>query len=95
MNILQYSVVLQRTNNGYCAYSPDIPGCIAADDSFEATLQLIAEAIEFHFEGMLEHGEEIPEPHTLEYHLASGERERSSDDIYAVVKIALPELEVL
>jgi predicted RNase H-like HicB family nuclease len=37
----QYIIVIQRTNNGYSAYSPDVLGCIAADDSFEATLQLM------------------------------------------------------
>lgn len=91
MNTLQYNVVLQRTNNGYCAYSPDVPGCIAADDSFESTLQLMAEAIEFHCEGMMEHSEKIPKSRPLEYHLASGEWERSSDDIYATVVINVPE----
>jgi predicted RNase H-like HicB family nuclease len=92
MNTLQYNIILQRTNNGYCAYSPDVPGCIAADDSFEATLQLMAEAIEFHFEGMLEHGEEIPEPKSLQQHLNSGELELSPDDILTHVTVNVPEL---
>ena len=92
MNTLQYNVVLQRTDTGYCAYSPDVPGCIAADDSFEATLQLMAEAIEFHFEGMMEHGEEIPEPQSLQYHLNSGELEFAPDDILTHVTVSMPEL---
>ncbi|MFY8000053.1 MAG: type II toxin-antitoxin system HicB family antitoxin [Candidatus Kapaibacteriota bacterium] len=92
MTVFQYNIILQRTENGYCAYSPDVPGCIAADDSFEATLQLMTEALEFHFEGMLEHGEAIPEPKTLDYHLLSGEWERSEHDIFAIVKVAIPEL---
>lgn len=92
INISQYNVVLQRTDTGYCAYSPDVQGCIAADDSFEATLQLMAEAIEFHFEGMLEYGEPLPQPRTLEYYLASGEWEHSANDIYAVVTVKVPEL---
>ncbi len=91
MNTFQYNVILQRTGNGYCAYSPDVPGCIAADDSFEATLQLMAEAIEFHFEGMMAHGEEIPEPKSLQYHLNSGELELAPDDILTHVTITTPE----
>jgi hypothetical protein len=41
---------------------------------------------------MMEHGETIPEPKTLDYHLLSGEWERSERDIYAVVNVAIPEL---
>jgi predicted RNase H-like HicB family nuclease len=92
MNTLQYNIILQRTNNGYCAYSPDVPGCIAADDSFEATLQLMAEAIEFHFEGMLEHGSEIPESKSLQHYLNSGELELAPDDILTHVTVNVPEL---
>jgi hypothetical protein len=40
---------------------------------------------------MMKHGEEIPESHPLEYHLASGEWERSFGDIYATVVINVPE----
>ncbi len=88
----QYVIVMQRTDNGYCAYSPDILGCIAAAGSFEATLQLTVEAIEFHFEGIMAHGEEIPEPKSLQQHLNSGELELSPDDILAHVTVAIPEL---
>ncbi|MCU0424242.1 MAG: type II toxin-antitoxin system HicB family antitoxin [Candidatus Kapabacteria bacterium] len=91
MTILQYNVVLQRTENGYCAYSPDVPGCIAADDSFEDTLQLMAEAIEFHLEGMLEHGESIPEPKSLRYYLDSGGWELTPDDVITQVSVNVSE----
>ncbi|MBL7992908.1 MAG: type II toxin-antitoxin system HicB family antitoxin [Candidatus Kapabacteria bacterium] len=91
MNTVQYCVVVQRSDNGYCAYSPDVPGCIAADDSFEATLQLMAEALEFHLEGMLEHGEQVPEPKDLRSHLDSGTWEFTDEDIYAYVSVAIPE----
>ena len=87
MNTLQYCVVVQRSDNGYCAFAPDVLGCIAAEESFEATLQLMTEALEFHFEGMLEHGETIPEPQSLRHHMDSGELELSPDDILTHVTV--------
>ena len=45
-----------------CGDLPDLPGCIAAADTFEETWQLIQEAANYHVELMAEHGETIPEP---------------------------------
>jgi predicted RNase H-like HicB family nuclease len=41
---------------------PDLPGCIAAGDTYEETLQLIEEAIPFHIEGLRRNGDPVPEP---------------------------------
>jgi len=43
-------------------FRPDLPGCVAAGETREATLQLIREAIAFHIEGMRRHGQTVPEP---------------------------------
>jgi hypothetical protein len=32
---LQYTVVFERTPNNYCAYVPDLPGCIGTDRTWE------------------------------------------------------------
>jgi len=45
---------------------PDIPGCIAAEAGFEAAVESAAQALRFHVEGMIEDGEKIPEPRSLE-----------------------------
>ena len=50
-----------KTGNGYAAHLPDLPGCIAASDTFEETRNLIEEAANFRVEGMLEDGETILE----------------------------------
>ncbi len=60
----KYAIVIEKTGDGYGAHVPDLPGCIAAGDTFEETEQLIREAIEFHIEGMRLHGDPIPEPTT-------------------------------
>jgi predicted RNase H-like HicB family nuclease len=59
---MKYAVVIEKGENGYGAYVPDLPGCIAAADTKEEVKKLIHEAIEFHIEGLKEDGEPIPEP---------------------------------
>lgn len=59
---MQYVVVIEKAVNNYCAYVPDLPGCIATGATREATEAEIRSAIEFHIEGLLEDGDPIPEP---------------------------------
>jgi predicted RNase H-like HicB family nuclease len=59
---MQYVVVFEPTGNGFSAYVPDLPGCIAAAETREEVEQLIGEAIDLHIELMREGGEPIPEP---------------------------------
>ena len=61
---MKYVALIGKTGNGYAAHLPDLPGCIAAADTFEETKNLIEEAANFHVEGMIEHGESIPEPNS-------------------------------
>ena len=61
---MQYLVVIEKGDSSYGAYVPDLPGCVAAAGSEAEVRQLIREAIEFHIEGLLEHGEPIPAPHS-------------------------------
>lgn len=61
---MKYAVIIEKAENNYSAYAPDIPGCIAVGNTLEETKQMIQEAIEFHLEGMREEGLPIPEPTT-------------------------------
>ena len=61
---MKYVAIVAKTGNGYSAHLPDLPGCIAAGDTFEETSQLIREAANYHVEMMAEDGETIPEPKT-------------------------------
>lgn len=62
---MRYAVVVEKAENNFSAYVPDLPGCIAAAESQEEVLELIREAIDFHLEGMRGAGEEIPQPSTI------------------------------
>ena len=61
---MKYAIVIEQTPNGYSAYVPDLPGCVAAADSCEDTEKLVREAIVFHLESLREYGDPIPEPRT-------------------------------
>ena len=61
---MQYTVIIEKTGNGYSAYAPDLFGCIAAAETREETSQLMHEAIEFHLEDMRATGQPIPQPTT-------------------------------
>ena len=59
---MKYVVVIEEGPSGFGAHVPDLPGCVACGQTREETMQLIKEAIEFHLEGLLEHGEPVPPP---------------------------------
>jgi predicted RNase H-like HicB family nuclease len=58
----EYVVVVERSETGFGAYVPDLPGCVAVGETREETLQLIREAIELHVGSLREAGEQIPPP---------------------------------
>ena len=62
MNIKRYTVIIERGEENWGAYSPDVPGCAAVGDTREEVEASIADALEFHFEGLLLAGQPIPEP---------------------------------
>ena len=59
---MRYAVVIEKGTNGFGAYAPDVPGCIAAAQTREEVVKLIQDAMEFHIEGLKEDGEPVPEP---------------------------------
>jgi predicted RNase H-like HicB family nuclease len=61
----RFVALIEKTGKGYSAHVPDLPGCVAAAPSYSETVNLIHEAIEFHIEGMILQGEDVPEPTTL------------------------------
>ncbi|QKK01279.1 MAG: type II toxin-antitoxin system HicB family antitoxin [Pseudomonadota bacterium] len=59
---MKYAIVIEKAENNYSAYVPDLPGCIATGATIEEVERQIREAIEFHLDGMREDGEPIPPP---------------------------------
>ena len=67
---MEYMVVLEKGKDGYGAYVPDLPGCVAVGDSKEEALALIQEAIILHLEMLREDGLPIPDPHSVSEYVA-------------------------
>lgn len=59
---MKYAIVIEKAENNYSAYVPDLPGCVTTGATIEEVEANIREAIEFHLEGMREDGEQIPPP---------------------------------
>jgi predicted RNase H-like HicB family nuclease len=59
---MQYLVIVEKSENGFGAYVPDLPGCVAAAETREEVVDLIQEAIEFHIDGLRKSGEAVPKP---------------------------------
>ena len=54
--------VIEEGEEGWGAYVPDLPGCVAVGETEEEVKQLIQEAIKFHLEDLTESGVQIPAP---------------------------------
>lgn len=59
---MDYLVIVEKGENSFGAYVPDLPGCVAVGQTHEEVMSLVREAIEFHLEGIKEDGLPIPLP---------------------------------
>ncbi len=59
---MRYAIVIERAENNYSAYVPDLPGCVATGATVEETETQIREAIEFHIAGLRDDGVPVPPP---------------------------------
>ena len=65
---MKYLVIYEKSESGWGAYAPDLPGLGVAAETQDEAKELIREAIEFHLEGMRQNGDPIPIPNaTTEY----------------------------
>lgn len=87
----RYLIVIEKGDANYSALSPDVPGCIATGRSVEATIDEMRAAIEFHLEGMVENGEDIPIGQGLDRYIQQADG-LTDEDILAHVVVNKPEL---
>jgi len=60
------ALLRKERKSDYGVDFPDFPGCVTAGKTLEDAREMAAEALQFHIEGMLEDGEALPEPTTLD-----------------------------
>jgi predicted RNase H-like HicB family nuclease len=56
----KYLIIIEKTETGYSAYVPDLPGCIATGKTKEMVEKHIYNAIRFHMDGLKESNLPIP-----------------------------------
>jgi predicted RNase H-like HicB family nuclease len=61
MKEYRFSVVIEKDNDGYYAFCPDLQGCYTQAESYEEAIANINDAIRLHVEDRLAAGEAIPE----------------------------------
>jgi predicted RNase H-like HicB family nuclease len=65
--VKSYVIVVEKANDNYSAYAPDLPGCAATGYSPEDARAKMREAIALHLEGLREANLPVPEPLTTTY----------------------------
>ena len=54
-------ILVEKAEDGFGAYAPDLPGCVAMGATREETERLMREAIEMHVEAMVKDGLPVPD----------------------------------
>lgn len=67
------ALIHKDADSDYGVSFPDFPGCISAGVTLDEAREMAAEALALHIEGMVEDGEAIPEPSSLEQVMADHE----------------------
>ena len=57
---MRYAIVIEKAEDNYSAYVPDLPGCIATGATVAEVESEIREAIICHLEGLREDGLPVP-----------------------------------
>jgi len=62
MKAMDYPVVLEKTENNWAAYSPDVLGCMATGKTAEQALDEFKKALILHLQGLIEDDLPLPKP---------------------------------
>ena len=57
-----FAIVIERADENYAAYVPDLPGCVATGPTHQIVEERIRSAIAMHLAGMRADGLDVPEP---------------------------------
>ncbi len=61
----RFLVVIEKADDNYSAFSPDLPGCVATGATREEAERNMDEAIELHVRGLKEDGLPVPESNSI------------------------------
>ena len=63
---MRYVSFIHHDEAGYGVSFPDFPGCVSVGDTVDDAVLHGSEALAFHVEGLLEDGEAIPAPRSID-----------------------------
>ena len=59
---MKYAVIIEKAENGFGAYVPDLPGCVALGETRIQVERLIKEAVALHISDLRHQGLPAPSP---------------------------------
>jgi predicted RNase H-like HicB family nuclease len=62
---MRYAIVIEKAENNYAAYVPDLPGCVSTGETREEVERNIKDAVQLHIAGLKEDGIAVPEPSAI------------------------------
>jgi predicted RNase H-like HicB family nuclease len=66
----RFLVVIEKANDNYSAYAPDLPGCVATGRTIEEVEHNMHEAIGMHIQGLIQDHLPVPGPQALSEYMA-------------------------
>lgn len=72
----QILIAIENAGRNYCAYAPEINGCITVGTTVEETKRNMVEALEGHLSTMVKNGDELDLP--------------DDDTVYCLVSVRIP-----
>lgn len=66
MTNLYFPAIIERGAEGFGVFFPDLPGCVSAGATLQATARHAEEALFLHLSGMAEDGEPVPTPSDMD-----------------------------
>jgi predicted RNase H-like HicB family nuclease len=89
---MRYPIVIEPGDpaHAFGVVVPDLPGCFSAGDTLDEAISHASDAILFHVEGLLDAGEPVPEPTSMEAHRTSPE---FTGWLWAVVEVDISKLQ--
>ena len=74
----RFLVIIEKANDNYSAYSPDLPGCVATGRTRAEAERRMHEAIQMHVHGLKEEGMPIPQAKAIAEYIAVTAKELNS-----------------
>ena len=62
---MRYAVVIEKADDNYSAYVPDLPGCVATGSTIPEVEAEIRDEIRFHIDGLKADGLAVPTPTSI------------------------------